>query len=224
MTQVVIITGASSGIGRALSVELTIRNYKVIGIDNDLLGLEQTRKSAQHQRFVSIHCDLSRPFLLQEMLSHFNNEMTIDYIIHCATVLDDPQIINHAEVQLKIANFLSYNLKRYCTPSSRMLLIGSPAGEIKEIPVGHLNTGITPPKPIIKYDPLISYHSYIDKSAIAHMQSQPSLPLVAKFAADILQKSKIEDFSGIKWDYRNKEHHNLLNDNPNKSTQQKAKL
>ena len=62
MSKTVIITGAGSGIGRAIANTLASQGYSLILLGRDLTRLEETRKSLNdnsiHQSF---SCDIKKP-------------------------------------------------------------------------------------------------------------------------------------------------------------------
>lgn len=65
--QIALVTGASSGIGKALSLELLARGYEVIGVSRSVEKLEKIRGELQNSRFSIVPCDVSDPAAVKEV-------------------------------------------------------------------------------------------------------------------------------------------------------------
>ena len=84
-----VVTGAGSGIGRAVALELLARGSKVAGVDISQGGLDETTELASAgDRFASFTCDVTDreavealPGLAQEALG------SIDGYVHCAGII-----------------------------------------------------------------------------------------------------------------------------------------
>src|SRR5580704_14159219 len=57
--QITLVTGASSGIGKALVIELLAQGYEVIGVSRSIDKLEKLKAELQNDRFFIYFCDVS---------------------------------------------------------------------------------------------------------------------------------------------------------------------
>lgn len=79
-----VVTGASSGLGRAFSRALTAKGCKVYGISRTAEKLEETRKAAG-ERFVPVALDLSRAENIRHWVSEtFTGQILPDVLINNA--------------------------------------------------------------------------------------------------------------------------------------------
>jgi NADP-dependent 3-hydroxy acid dehydrogenase YdfG len=78
MSKVALITGASGGIGRVVSKELSSRHYNLSLLDIDIKDRDSDRELARH-------CDVTRPEQVEEAVSNTLNKFgRIDVLVNCA--------------------------------------------------------------------------------------------------------------------------------------------
>lgn len=92
MPDYVIITGASSGIGKELAIYMTERGYHVIGLGRNLTVLQELASTAQskEQTFIPMAADFKNENYLNNLLEYLqtNPQNTIKYMIHCAAMFE----------------------------------------------------------------------------------------------------------------------------------------
>jgi uncharacterized protein len=72
----IILTGAASGIGRALLEKLCVSPVKILAVDRDSSGLGETRQQ-DRARVVPHTCDLGRPEAVDELFARAETEIGI---------------------------------------------------------------------------------------------------------------------------------------------------
>lgn len=130
--RVVLLTGASSGIGLAIAKSLLALGYRVIGI-----ARYKDKKPIQHPSFTPVVCDLSCKNDLQGLLKMKNDFLDVDTAIFCAGQgvfgnleeldLEDlsPLMQLNSLSPIAICKMLLPNLKK--KPRSHLIFIGSEA-------------------------------------------------------------------------------------------------
>lgn len=81
--KVVVVTGASSGIGRGIAIACANMGAKVIAIGRNLERLEETKKMMGSDNHEAIACDLTKNDEVEKTVESFP---IIDGIVHCAGV------------------------------------------------------------------------------------------------------------------------------------------
>lgn len=85
----IIVTGASSGIGRQCAIDCSKMGAHVILIGRDENRLNQTRKMMEGQDHLIISYDLTDSVNLKSMVADIVNKMgTINGVLHCAGISD----------------------------------------------------------------------------------------------------------------------------------------
>lgn len=87
MTSLAIVTGASSGIGRALTWELAARGIRVLGVGRDLQRLEETRRHAPALIKI-IAADIATAEGREAVAASLSADDPIAYLVHNAAVLE----------------------------------------------------------------------------------------------------------------------------------------
>ena len=80
------VTGAASGIGRAIATALAREGVNLVITDRDAEGLALTRQEAEHEgvRVRSITCDLGQSELIAEMLDRVVLDGPLHILVNCA--------------------------------------------------------------------------------------------------------------------------------------------
>ena len=84
--KVAFITGGASGLGRVHAAQLARQGAKVVILDVDEKGLEETSSLSEH--IIPYTCDVSDLDRLQEIVTKVEGEIgAIDRLIHCAAIM-----------------------------------------------------------------------------------------------------------------------------------------
>src|SRR3990167_4666120 len=89
--ELAIITGATSGIGRGLTITLTARGITVLAIGRNTEKLAELTKLPDSIRIVPYKCDITREIDIVTVVDRvraFNDTHELKYLVHNATVLD----------------------------------------------------------------------------------------------------------------------------------------
>jgi short-subunit dehydrogenase len=81
------VTGAASGIGRAIAIALARESVNLVITDRDAAGLALTEQEAQRAGVVavtSILCDLTQPERISEMLDRLVSDGPLHILVNCA--------------------------------------------------------------------------------------------------------------------------------------------
>jgi NADP-dependent 3-hydroxy acid dehydrogenase YdfG len=135
MQEYAIVIGATSGIGKALSVAMTKANYKVIGVGRNNDALLALQKTLPANMFIPVVADLENLERVKEDVSSlFSDPINLRYLIHCAAQIEPVDRVANFDYAKWSKNF-SVNLfaplvfinlfKRSFKPSTRVLLLGS---------------------------------------------------------------------------------------------------
>jgi 3-oxoacyl-[acyl-carrier protein] reductase len=83
-----LVTGAASGIGRAIAAALAREGVNLVITDRDADGLALTRQQAEHEGVgvTSIVCDLAEPERIAEMLDAVVSNAPLHILVNCAGV------------------------------------------------------------------------------------------------------------------------------------------
>jgi len=82
----VFLTGAASGLGRELTLQLDRIGSRLLLVDRDVAGLDELVKSLSSPVQIFV-CDLSQPIERNHLITELNNmAMRIDLLIHCAGI------------------------------------------------------------------------------------------------------------------------------------------
>ena len=80
------VTGAASGIGRAIATALAREGVNLVITDRDAAGLSQTQHEAEREGVgvTSIICDLTQPERIAEMLDRLVSDAPLHILVNCA--------------------------------------------------------------------------------------------------------------------------------------------
>ncbi|WP_412501513.1 SDR family NAD(P)-dependent oxidoreductase [Shewanella chilikensis] len=135
----VLVTGASSGIGRVISQIFSVQGARVVAIGRDSARLAQTLDSLSGEGHYALTCDLSNPSDIEKLFDDaFRFVGEIDCVVHCAGIqktlpLQAVKETDFDEVfgsNVKSAQFIakSYRKKsRYNKSGSSLIYLGSVA-------------------------------------------------------------------------------------------------
>ena len=89
MTGLALVTGASSGLGRAMALELARRGYRVVLLARDAARLDETRLAAEALggRAVSVSADVRDPRALRDALETACGDAPLRIVVHAAGML-----------------------------------------------------------------------------------------------------------------------------------------
>lgn len=65
----VVLSGAGSGLGRAMAIELTARGFSVFGLGRRLAALEETQAHCEKERFHPTPCDVAEPEAVKTLIN-----------------------------------------------------------------------------------------------------------------------------------------------------------
>jgi 3-oxoacyl-[acyl-carrier protein] reductase len=123
------VTGAASGIGRAITLALAREGVNLVITDRDAAGLELTQQAAEREG-VSVTpaiCDLSRPEQISEMLERLFSEAPLHIVVNCAGVaFYGPQ---HAMSEADWRTTMAVNLMAPMQITTRLISVLSRADE-----------------------------------------------------------------------------------------------
>lgn len=146
---VVIVTGAASGIGKACSLSFAEKGAKVIAVDLNKKGLEETNLKIHEKngKAISVIADITKKDDIDRIVtSAVNNFGRIDILVNCAGICQIRNIEDITEeewdkmmsINLKGTFFLCQSvlkeMKKY--QKGKIVNMGSIAGEIGGILVG----------------------------------------------------------------------------------------
>ena len=131
---VAVVTGASRGLGRALSVELTVQGVRVVGFGRDIQALEQTRQECVEGLFKGLVVDVS-DFRAVDLafndIKQTAGDVTI--LINNAAVYprvdflrDNPELFMHA-VRINLGGMVA------CAHASLRMMTNTGVGRIIEV-------------------------------------------------------------------------------------------
>lgn len=94
-----VVTGASSGIGRAIAVALALEGARVCALGRNPITLAETVAAAQkHSEATGFQVDLTLEEDFQKLMCHLEEAGRLDILIHCAGVIHQ-DVMEHARVQ-----------------------------------------------------------------------------------------------------------------------------
>lgn len=130
----IIVTGATSGIGKALSKNLLSENYNVYGIGRD----ESKIKDLQHQNFHFFKMDLSDLGDYHQFFENFS--IKFDGLAHCAGIEETIPLSLYTPSELKkifdinvfsgVELLRFFSKKKYANDGSSIVLLSSVMGEL----------------------------------------------------------------------------------------------
>ncbi len=135
MKKYIAITGASSGIGQALTICFSNSGYNVLAIGRNEIALQRTKTLANTSKVTVVVADLSEDAELDKVVTLLKEEDRIKYLIHCAAITEPhlpltmvtrlalEKVIN---VNVMAPIFLTQKLSPYFDAvTTRVLFIGS---------------------------------------------------------------------------------------------------
>jgi NAD(P)-dependent dehydrogenase (short-subunit alcohol dehydrogenase family) len=111
--QVILVTGASSGIGRATAIRLANEGARVVLIARDVSRLETTKESLAGSEHVCTGCDLTDESAVIEALKGIKSSVQeIHGMVHCAGIhwLRPLQLTDAASIQQMLASHVVSSL------------------------------------------------------------------------------------------------------------------
>ena len=104
------VTGAASGIGRAIAVALAREGVNLVITDRDAAGLALTEKqvAAQGVGVVTTLCDLTQPQMITEMLDRLFTDSQLHILVNCAGLAFYGQ--QHIVSETEWRNIMAVNL------------------------------------------------------------------------------------------------------------------
>ena len=84
MKDYVVITGASSGIGQALTIYLANFGFNIIAIGRNEISLQRIKSHSNQGNITVVVADLTEDSELDKIVKIFNPEDKVKYLIHCA--------------------------------------------------------------------------------------------------------------------------------------------
>lgn len=242
MREYVVVTGASSGLGKALAVIFANRGYSVLAVGRNEIELERLKKLASSGEIIKSVTDLRHVNAVDKIVNQIDSRK-IKYLIHCAGTMEpykplikvtETEFDDNFTINVKAPILLTQKLVPYFVDNGRILFIGSDyVGTTKVRPnltgaygisksglrsaieyfrleitnpaVGHLIPG-TMDTPMLS-----SFLSALRKQAGSPLNVNPAkVNDVATFVADVLENSSRADFTKLDWDFRNPQHHQVL--------------
>ncbi|TDF36578.1 SDR family NAD(P)-dependent oxidoreductase [Alteromonadaceae bacterium M269] len=115
--KVAVVTGASGGIGRALSIELLGKNHdmQVVAIGRNQAKLDEV-VNAFPNRVTAIACDLTSTKEREALLTSLKALSQIDFLIHCAAMIHPlKQLSDISEDEWQVAQTLNIDVPLFMT-------------------------------------------------------------------------------------------------------------
>ncbi|OGT32010.1 MAG: hypothetical protein A3E87_10690 [Gammaproteobacteria bacterium RIFCSPHIGHO2_12_FULL_35_23] len=137
--ELAIITGATSGIGRGLTITLTARGITVLAIGRNTEKLAELTKLPDSIRIVPYKCDITREIDIVTVVDRvraFNDTHELKYLVHNATVLDPikpltdvtaKELNMQIDVNVTGPMLLTNKLLQYFKKEARILFISTGA-------------------------------------------------------------------------------------------------
>jgi len=132
MSQTIVVTGASSGIGKALSKQLASLGHFVIATGRNEASLESLRK-LYPEKIQTVQADLTRSNDLEKIVHALPNQDKTIYLVHNAGIAS-PQLLDdlteenwnqHYLTNERAVIFLTQQLLPYLKPGGRVLNIST---------------------------------------------------------------------------------------------------
>ena len=136
----IFLTGAASGLGRELALQLDRIGCRLLLVDRDTAGLAELKNSLSTPAQIFV-CDLSQSVERNQLIADLNNlAMRIDLLVHCAGIGShsrlDQLTTEEAELVLQINTLAPIALTAGLLPlmpkddAAGVVMIGSLAGEL----------------------------------------------------------------------------------------------
>lgn len=136
--KIALVTGGSSGIGRATAIELANQGYKVFITGRNEVELLNTKSSAKHlENIVPLVVDFNKPGFEKEIHSFIKESAgehaKIDRLIHCAAIIGpidtlmnlESKLTESIQVNAYAPLTLTHELLPLCTPNTRVSFMSS---------------------------------------------------------------------------------------------------
>lgn len=144
--RIALVTGASSGIGRAVSLELARAGAHLCAVGRNQAALAETVSAARRYSDATIfQIDLTKEGDLQPLLQFLKNEGRLDILVHCAGVIL-PNQMKHARVEDMDLQYATNVRAPYVLTQSVMDLLGAAGGQVVFI---NSSAGLTAKRPEI---------------------------------------------------------------------------
>jgi NADP-dependent 3-hydroxy acid dehydrogenase YdfG len=105
-----IVTGVSSGVGKATTIDFLSRNINVIGLDINTENFSEIAESENSGKFYPKKCDIADLKSIKETFEWIENEFgVVSIFVNCAAVLKNFRILEEDEVSEKINSVININ-------------------------------------------------------------------------------------------------------------------
>ena len=136
-TQVALVTGAASGMGRIFAVRMAKRGVQVAGLDRDAQTLEATARDRDGLH--AYQCDVSDLASIEAVTARVIDDLgTIDRAVHCAAIMPAARLVDQDVAQIHQLMTVNYggtvNLTKTVLPhmirrgKGELVLFGSMGG------------------------------------------------------------------------------------------------
>lgn len=135
MKDYVVITGASSGIGQALTIYLDSLGFNILAIGRNEIALQRIKSHSNQGNITVVIADLTKDCELDKIVKIFNPEDKVKYLIHCAassephlplTMVSRSSLEKAININVMAPIFLTQKLVPYFNAmTTRVLFMGS---------------------------------------------------------------------------------------------------
>ncbi len=144
--RIALVTGASSGIGRAISIALARAGAHLCAVGRNYPALEETVSAARHYSEATIfQIDLTVESELRPLIQHLKDAGRLDILIHCAGVIH-PNRMEHARIEDLDLQYATNVRAPYVLTQRVLDLLGVAGGQVVFI---NSSAGLTAKRPEI---------------------------------------------------------------------------
>lgn len=99
MSKLVLLTGASHGLGQAMALRFTAMGHRVVGLGRDLAGLQLTARTAG-AGFLPYPCDISDPQAVEDAFAYLDRHGQLDILVNNAAVQPFADVLEETHASL----------------------------------------------------------------------------------------------------------------------------